>query len=299
MPVDLALRDEVDAALAHHRDVEAGAAHVDRRRCSASPSSWPSSAQAALPPEGPDSSRRTGCCAAVSRLHTPPFDCTSGGAGGILRPACARPACRDRPDTTGISRALSTVVDVRSYSRISGLSSLEQRDRQRRPRRLRSCLRPLLMLRVEIRVEQADRDRLDVQLIQLRDQPLERAASSAASRRCHRPYALRACRSGGRAGSGRAGIGIERIDLAPIVAADLQHVLEPRRRHQRAPRQLALQHRIGGDGRCRAAGSRCPRARSRSARAASLMPVIRPSEGSSGVVGVFRLVMAPVRASKI
>ncbi len=33
--------------------------------------------------------------------------------------------------------------------------------------------------------------------------------------------------------------------------------------------------------------------------AASLMPVIRPSEGSSGVVGVFRLVMAPERASKI
>ena len=33
--------------------------------------------------------------------------------------------------------------------------------------------------------------------------------------------------------------------------------------------------------------------------AAALMPVIRPIEGSSGVVGVLRLVMAPQRASKI
>ncbi len=47
----------------------------------ASPSTWLSSAQAALPPDGPDSSSRTGSCAAVSVLHTPPFDCTSSRRG--------------------------------------------------------------------------------------------------------------------------------------------------------------------------------------------------------------------------
>ena len=47
----------------------------------ASPSTSLSSAQAAAPPEGPDSKSRTGSRAAVAALHTPPFDCTSSSRG--------------------------------------------------------------------------------------------------------------------------------------------------------------------------------------------------------------------------
>ena len=50
---------------------------------------------------------------------------------------------------------------------------------------------------------------------------------------------------------------------------------------------------------CRAAGSRYREARSLSRAAASSMPVMSPMDGSSGVVGVFRLVIAPERASRI
>ena len=38
------------------------------------------------------------------------------------------------------------------------------------------------------------------------------------------------------------------IDVATIVAADLKHVLEACRRYQRARRQLAFKHGIGGNG---------------------------------------------------
>ena len=53
---------------------------------------------------------------------------------------------------------------------------------------------------------------------------------------------------GGRAGSARAAPRIERVDLAAVVAADLQHVLEACGRDQHAFRQLALEHGVGGDG---------------------------------------------------
>ncbi len=84
-----------------------------------------SSAQAALPPDGPESRRRTGSSAAVLAAHTPPFDCTRSNRGPNPS-ACIRCVSFSRyPAMTGISSALSTVVDVRSYSRISALNALE------------------------------------------------------------------------------------------------------------------------------------------------------------------------------
>ncbi len=46
---------------------------------------------------------------------------------------------------------------------------------------------------------------------------------------------------------GRGWFGLKPIDVAAHVALDLEHVLETFRGHQQAPRELALEHRIGGD----------------------------------------------------
>ena len=77
------------------------------------------------PPAGPDSMMFIGRSAAAISVVRPPLDCIKSKRAGI--PAASRPlrnACR-YPATMGITYALTTVVEVRSYSFISGRISQE------------------------------------------------------------------------------------------------------------------------------------------------------------------------------
>ena len=75
---------------------------------------------------------------------------------------------------TGISTALSTVVDVRSYSRISALNALEQETLSAGRVFARYSAMLLFMLRIEIGVHQADGDADRIEPVERRGEAFQR-----------------------------------------------------------------------------------------------------------------------------
>ena len=166
------------------------------------------------PAAGPDSMMCIGVAAAASAVVSPPFDCIS--KSGAVDAAAPQPAAQpaqialdDRPDI-GVDdrrRCPLVFVDDRQH-----LGADRERDIGRQPRR--DLLDPDLMRRVQIRVQQADRDRLDP----LADQKPHRALDA---RLVERPV--------------DAALGVDPlVDLDPQAALDERrrlgprHVVEPR-----------------------------------------------------------------------
>ena len=95
---------------------------MSKASATGAPSARATSAAATTPPAGPDSTVRDAWEAASPRGSRPPFDCMMPGAG---RPAtrARRPSAPRYSASTGVRYASSTVVAIRSYSRISGSTS--------------------------------------------------------------------------------------------------------------------------------------------------------------------------------
>ena len=129
------------------------------------------------------------------------------------------------------------------------MSALEQDTFERGPRARQMLGDARLVRGIDVGVEQADRDRR-------RHRARRASRTSAFERRLGQRRldaavgadALLDADAAVARDQRRRHLRVERIDLAPIVAADLQHILEARRRHQRALGELALQHGVGGDG---------------------------------------------------
>ena len=246
--VDLALHDEIDAALTHHRDVEAGPAHVDADdvRFAEHPAE-----QGA----GSTSTRRTGqqeahrlprrrldAADAAIRLHQQQARSESFG-----------PHARGKlVEIAGDDRYQQCVEDGRRRALIFadfGTEGTGTRDLQCGPRRRDGLGDRALVSRVEIRIEQADRDRDHVQLVELPDELFDCGGRQRRLDGAIRLDTLLDADTAVTRDQRRWHLRIERIDLASIVTADLDDVLESCRRDQRPLGEFPLEHRIGGDGR--------------------------------------------------
>ena len=141
-----------------------------------------SSAQAALPPDGPESRSRTGSSAAVLAAHTPPFDCTRSNRGAKpFRLHAVRELVEiSRNDRNqyrvehGGRRAL-VFADLRAQG-------ARARDLERRPGLCKVLGDVLFMLRVEVGIHQADGDADRIDPVDRRGEVFQRRMASAALR---------------------------------------------------------------------------------------------------------------------
>ena len=196
--------------------------------------------------------------------------CSRSGAGSGRSPAAHRPTARwSRRARTRGTRARPGGEQVTSTPGSASAISARQ---------------PLLVRGVGIGVEQADRDRVDSR------RPASAGISSSrtfASSSGSLDRAVGAEPLGDLeavlAAHRRRGLGVEQVvDVAPVVALHEQQVAEAARGDEGDARALALQHRVGGDGRavaevldpcrCRCPMPSAPRTRRRPATAACSAP---------------------------
>ncbi len=105
---------------------------------------------------------------------------------------------------------------------------------------------PLLMRRIGVGVEQADRDALDRMGLQPGDQPVDLGLGEWFEYRARRIHPLGDAEAQLRRHQRRRlGPHIEAIEVLPAIARDLQHVLEAGSGDQRHFRQALLDQRVG------------------------------------------------------
>ena len=106
------------------------------------------------PPAGPLSTRRTGNRHAVSTVQTPPEDIISSSGQSTQ---ATQTVVRIRPDTCHQRQHIGVgdVVEVRSYSRISG--TLRRHVIARLGQRRAMIARPPLVRRIDVGVQETDR----------------------------------------------------------------------------------------------------------------------------------------------
>ena len=154
--------------------------------------------------------------------------------------ASARPARYGRH--TGRNAALTTVVTVRSYSRISGDTSY---DAHTSWPRARSSVRDRgLVLGVQVAVDEADRDGIGAfrhrrrGSLHVADQ--HRAVGRESLGELEASIAI---------DEWRGAVHVRVVEARTVLAADLDDIGEARRRVQRDGRDVAFEQRVGGDGR--------------------------------------------------
>ena len=160
------------------------------------------------------------------RQAAPPRNAPRARAGSARRP--------------GPRYASIAVVDARSYSRNSGAISCEATTCASGRRRRTSAATARSCDASPVGVQEADRDRLGVELgqrVELERLELSRRARSARARRTQR--------SSGTSGSGccRA----QPVERGAVLAPQVQQVLEARVRDERRARALALEQRVRRD----------------------------------------------------
>ena len=158
--------------------------------------------------------------------------------------------------------------------------------------------RALLVLGPDEAVEEGHRDRLHAGRLE----PARRGAHARPRRAASRPRRCdaraRAPPAAGRAAPGRRLVGLDVVEVGPLLPADLQQVAEAVGGDQPGPDAAMLDQRIGRDRRAvaeiadrRAGGPTAPGA---TRRRPSSTPAAMPREGSSGVDGTFQTSTRPV-----
>ena len=209
------------------------------------PDSSPACAAASAPAAGPDSSKRTGKRAAVSRVAMPPLD-------SMTKKLPAKPILSNlRLQLREIIRHPFLNVDV--GQRRAGpleLADLGHHFRTERHAHLGRYFgddlrRALLMRGIAKTVEVANADGFDAFVAQLADQaPDKRFVQDCSTL----PSAAMRSGTSKRRWRGTRGFGSSRlqiVEFVAVLAADLDGVAKTRRRKQRRRRALALDQRVG------------------------------------------------------
>ena len=214
-----------------------------------SPISRPSAAAPSTPLDGPHSTIVIGIALTRSSESTPQLDCMT-----YSWPSKPSPAT---PSAQPLQVALGDRLDVaRQHGRVRALvlaplaRDLVRGDRaDLRPQPLHLGQHRLLVRRVRVRVQQADRDRLDAlgpEVVEDRRQlaQVERRALGAGGRQPAADLAAQVARHE------RRRLLVEQVEeVGPVAARDLQAVAEPRRRDQAGRDALALGQRVDDHGR--------------------------------------------------
>ena len=201
------------------------------------------------PAAGPDSTMNTGRSPALSKVSTPPPLCITSSSASTPRPR-SRSSIEPRYSwTIGWIPALMTTVLARSYSRNSG-TMLDDSETATSGQLLgEDRADPLLVDRVGVGVQQADRDRLDALL---GERPGDRPDRVLVERDEHLAVPVEPFRDpeAQRPRDERDGLlELDVVQRRPDLAADLEDVAEALGRDQRGPRDLALDDRVGRHGR--------------------------------------------------
>ena len=213
------------------------------------PSVSPRYAEAITPAAGPDSTMNTGRVRAASELKTPPLDCiTSSFAcdAGVGEAALdpLQVALDDRADD-GVDHGRRGAQVLAELGRDLG----RERDGHAGQLLGEDRADPLLVLRVDVGVEQADGDRLDL------------LAPQDRGRRAHGVVLERPQHLAGRAeplGDGHRAVARDErlrllelrvVERRPHLARDLEQVAEALGRDEAAARDLALDDRVRRHGR--------------------------------------------------
>ena len=217
------------------RDVGAGPAHVEGEHV---PAAAPATnAAPATPAAGPERTHAAGRAAAVAASTTPPEDCMTSGSGSISREVADE---RGREVRVRDGRRAALVLAE------LGQQLARERDAARPERLAQRLADPPLVLRVQEREEQADRDRLDPRrahgLDRRRERPLVERHDDAVG-----PHPLAHGEPQLARDERRRAVRRQVVERGPVLAADLDHVAEALGRDERGAGAAPLEQRVRRD----------------------------------------------------
>ncbi len=203
---------------------------------------------ASAPAAGPDSTRRIGAAAASSADTTPPLD-------SIIRTEPPKPSADSHfwsssryGPMTGMVAALHAAVIMRGYSRIWGEISDEMHTGT--PSSPRRCVGDAgLVGAVDVGVEQAHRHRLDVGRGQLRGERSEVGVGRLAQHGALGADAFVDLEGAVAGDRRRRELDLQVVHVVAVLVADEQRVAEAGGGDEPRPAGLALDERVGDEGR--------------------------------------------------
>ena len=265
---------------------------------SGKPASAPTAWAPTTPVDGPDSTVRTGMRAAVAKPMTPPFDWVRCGVAVMpsdsRRGLSALDVARHHRSEIGVQhhgRQPLELAELRRdlvAGREEGVGQLLAQDRQR----------ALLVLGTHEAVEEGHGDRLHAGCLQRACGGAHPLSRRAACRSCRRGDALGDLEAQVARHQGQRLVGLQVVEVGPLLAADLQQVAEALGGDQPRLHAAMLDQRIGRHRRAVAEiDDGLGRTRARQAptrRMPCSTPSAMPREGSSGVDGTFQTSTRPL-----
>jgi hypothetical protein len=213
---------------------------ISNESASAKPALVAIRAAPTTPPAGPDSSDQEACAAASSRLETPPDERITSGRGSPAR-SHASPRASKYAASVGPRDASAVVVEARSYSLNSGATSCDATTWGPREPPPQLVADGALVSVVAERKEQADGDRVRVDLGERREvKRLDDAARAQPLPHAEGPLER---------DEGLGMSGAEPVEVGRVLAPQVERVLEAGGGDEGRSRSLALEQRVRRHGR--------------------------------------------------